>query len=345
MLNANAVRVFAAAFAAIALSLLLITCGSGFGNGASRDANNSASASATVDAALAELKALDTPEGVDEALFAELKDELAKHLAAKAAGKAVSAPPTGEDNKVNDLAVIDDGGAISLTWHYRNLGDYDQNGTVGISDITPIAIHYSESYEPPDVNCIAAVIDGSGSHTVDIGDITPLAMNFGVDCAGYHIEGDNSPTGGFSLVQQVDVDSSSGSGRREFSVPLAEVAFAYYRVRPYDSDGNPGIASDAVPVAGEPPEIVLVSPTEGLEGQSVQFSADVDSVASVTYAWDFGGGAAPNSSASSQPAVTLGAVGGYDASLAVTNVFGEDTHNFTLTVNPAARTRTTSRSR
>ncbi len=333
--NANPVRIFAVTCAVIALSLLLTTCSAGLEGQASVSLSGSASASTTVDTALAELDALDAPEDVDEALFAELKDELAKQLAAKGASKAASTPPTSEVNKVNDLAVLIDGGAISLTWHYRNLGDYDQNGTVGISDITPIAMHYGESYEPTDVNCIAAVVDGSGSHTVDIGDITPLAMNFGVDCAGYRIEGDNSPTGTFTLVQQVDVDSGSGTGRKEFLVPLTEIAFAYYRVRPYDGDGSRGIASDAVPVAGEPPEIVSVSPTEGLEGQSVQFSAEVESVVSVTYAWDFGGGAAPNSSASSQPVVTLGAAGDYEASLAVTNAFGNDMHNFTLMVNPA----------
>lgn len=35
-----------------------------------------------------------------------------------------------------------DATAERLSWSYVNLGDYDQNGEVGIPDITQIALHY-----------------------------------------------------------------------------------------------------------------------------------------------------------------------------------------------------------
>ncbi len=80
-------------------------------------------------------------------------------------------PPTGDDNRLTDLTLSDHyDGTYTLEWHYQNLGDYDHNGAVGISDITPIAMHYGEevSEGDPDRNSIQAVVDGSENDIVDI---------------------------------------------------------------------------------------------------------------------------------------------------------------------------------
>ena len=40
-----------------------------------------------------------------------------------------------------------DGGTNTLSWLYYNKADYDQNGEVNISDLTPIGMHYGETVD------------------------------------------------------------------------------------------------------------------------------------------------------------------------------------------------------
>ncbi len=108
------------------------------------------------------------PEGVNEELWWELKEALEEALQTELTEsrpgsparllaspeeqdghsmlcpyKWVSIAPTGGDNRVTDLTLTDHyDGTNTLEWRYRNLGDYDQNGAVGISDITPLAQVY-----------------------------------------------------------------------------------------------------------------------------------------------------------------------------------------------------------
>ncbi len=86
-------------------------------------------------------------------------------------------------------------------------------------------------------------------------------------------------------------------------------------------------------VVEQPPTICSVSPIVGQEVEPVTFSAEVWGTQPFAYSWDFGGGATPNTSSETSPTVTLGVPGSYDASLDVTNTYGEDTFGFTLTVN------------
>ncbi|OPX22166.1 MAG: hypothetical protein B1H03_05065, partial [Planctomycetales bacterium 4484_113] len=66
--------------------------------------------------------------------------------------KLVSSPPTGEANRVDDLALTDNGdGTYTLTWSYKNIGDYNQDGIVNVMDLTPLAVHLGEQV-PPDPN-------------------------------------------------------------------------------------------------------------------------------------------------------------------------------------------------
>jgi len=78
--------------------------------------------------------------------------------------RSASTPPTGGANRVSDLGISDNGdGTYTLSWHYRNLGDYDQNGVVALEDIYPLAQHFGETYDPEaEPHCLQAVIDGSG---------------------------------------------------------------------------------------------------------------------------------------------------------------------------------------
>ncbi len=176
------------------------------GSGIQQAANEPASQS--LDAALGELDALQTPEGVDAALFEELKDALRGALVDNLPGRRGSLAPLGEEqgwlarptpggkfvsqppgdtSKPYDLTLVETGGEneYALTWHEVNIGDYDNKGTVGISDITPLAMHYGEYVT--DRNSQAALVDTSGNFIADIADITGIAMNYGNELAGYNI--------------------------------------------------------------------------------------------------------------------------------------------------------------
>ena len=157
----------------------------------------------------AELAALTAPEGVDPVLFSHLKKALANALAS--VGKVVSTPPTGEDNIPANLTLTEgEGDEWTLSWEYRNIGDYDQNGTVGISDITPLAMLYGAHVgEDP----LAVVVDGDGSNVVEIGDITPIAMNYGVNCAGCQIQAWDPSGIDYENLDTVDLTAATGKDR------------------------------------------------------------------------------------------------------------------------------------
>lgn len=89
----------------------------------------------------------------------------------------------------------------------------------------------------------------------------------------------------------------------------------------------------ATPAGDLPPSISSVAPTSGMTDEAVQFTATVQGTPTLTYEWDFGGGATPNTSTDVSPTVTLsGVAGDYSGSLTVTNAWGSDTFDFVLTV-------------
>ncbi len=198
---------------------------------------------------LAELEAMPTPNGVDAAVFQQLKDELAAQLESFQSAKAASAPPSGEGNRVNDLVAFDNGdGTADVLWHYRNIGDYDQNGTVGISDITPIAMHFGEEVSTGDLSLLA-VVDGDGNGTIGISDITPIAQHFGAQCTGFVIESSSSEEGPFTPEDTATLPSASATGRLQCSFALPLSPGQWVHVVPVDSTNTQGLASNASSVA------------------------------------------------------------------------------------------------
>jgi len=290
----------------------------------------------SVEAALAELEAMEGPEGVEAGLFQQLKDELARQLAARGAGKAVCIPPTGEGNQVRDLAVADNGdGSFNLTWHYWNVGDYNQDGSVSIADITPIAAHFDEVVPPEDTErvSIQAVVDGSGDGIINSADLTPIGQNMGVYCAGYIVYQAPSAEGPWESVFSVPLANASGEGRLGFNLDVVPgIGMRFIMVVPHDGQET-GVASVPAVLPGEEPVVVSVTPLSGTEGEQVTFAAEVTGTPPFDYAWDFAGAVEGADAAAAGPTGTWGPVGTYDAcTLTVTNSFGETTFGFTLTV-------------
>jgi len=339
MLNACEKRGIIAAFIVV---LALSACGGGHRQAPAPAASSPASASVLPLALQAELDAATPPAGVDAALFSRLKDALREALRERqqgasrvmvADGKVVATPPHGPKNVIDDLALHQDSGSGDLTWSYHNSGDYNQDGLVSVLDLTPLAAHFQENVEGGAP--INEIVDGNGDGVINIADITPLAASFGVELADYVVEGaDDTEETSFSEVGTADLSSASGEGRKQLTYHLDSLDNLYYRVVPRDSHGERGDPSNVVPVIqeGDPPTINGVSPLIGSPGEEVTFTADVSGAPPFTYAWDFDGGATPQTSTDESPHVTLTTPNTYECSLTVTNAFGEGTMNFELVV-------------
>lgn len=92
--------------------------------------------------------------------------------------------------------------------------------------------------------------------------------------------------------------------------------------------GGGGLPTDA-------PNVSAVTPTTGIAETNVVFNSTVSNGTPTSYAWNFGGGAVPDTATIARPEVVLGAAGTYQCSITVSNDGGSDTFNFTLTVSAA----------
>src|SRR5687768_3676689 len=86
------------------------------------------------------------PDGIDPQLWQQLTAELARVVAEQP--RSASAAAQGRGSEVRDLVVFPDLGAI-CNWTGRCQGDYDLNGVVSISDLTPIAVHLGKRSTDP----------------------------------------------------------------------------------------------------------------------------------------------------------------------------------------------------
>lgn len=170
--------------------------------------------------------------------------------------KSVSAPPAGDTNKPKNLTIIETGtpGTYQLMWHEMHVGDYDNNGTVNISDITPIAMHYGHLGSADEV---CELITG-GTGVVGVSNITGIAMNFGTVLNGYnvHVAGESGPRPNTNPVAPYSVmrPVPPPAGRIPYTFLLDLASAVEVRVRPCDADGNEGVESDpAIPGSGSAP--------------------------------------------------------------------------------------------
>lgn len=251
----------------------------------------------SINDALAELDALAPPAGVDLAVFGQLKGALRAALIARGTDKVACKPPTGDINIVPDLTFIDNlDGTMNLSWHYYCVGDYNQDGSVGVSDITPLAMYYGQTHEEGERNSLAAVVDGSGDLTVNIADVTPIAMNYGVQFAGYLVEVSDMQGGVY--VQASDLPMSFGTGkdigRISFVYTFTPTPEAWYRVTPYDNNDTLGVSSIEVqaPPPGEtfPIASIRADSVIGFAPLTVNFTAsnsfDPDGGSITKFEWD-----------------------------------------------------------
>jgi PKD repeat protein len=292
-----------AALIMVALAAAISTCGGRdrtsriFQSAAGTQANIAHSRAITLDDALTELDALPAPNGVKHEVFQQIKDALAKALRAKGLTKVISTPPTGAANEVNDLSIIDnDNGTFSLSWRYRNLGDYNQDGVVSVADITPLAMHIGEEWSVGGENTLPAVIDGSQNNKVDIADVTQIAMYFGTECPDYSIRiADTYPNivDDTTVLDTTPIAQEPPTERRLFSYSFSSPPGIYVAVAPLDGAETPGDLSNVVQTINHNPTASLIADVaEGDVPLTVNFDASGCSDSDgeiVSYHWDYEG--------------------------------------------------------
>lgn len=241
--------------ALLLLAVMAASCG-----GANKAVTTPASL-ASQNGTLAQLQSLPAPDGADPAVFQMLKDELARQLAQNGWKSASTPPdPAKPGNAMNDLALALSGSDWQLTWSYRSIADYDQDGNVGVSDVTPLAMHFGHtitgSWDELD-----PIIDGDGNGAIGVTDITPVAQNFGCRVSGYAVEERPNGSADWAELNTVLVGIGTGTGRKQFAYTLTAPAdLSSFRVRPYDNavPAAFGVNSNAVRFAAYDLTVELV---------------------------------------------------------------------------------------
>src|SRR5690606_24050032 len=107
-----------------------------------------------------------------------LEAKLERVLLESGRERTASAPPQGEANRVGDLRINYLDGQYRLSWTYVQIADYDRNGIVSISDLTPIGIGFGRSSEDQAWDSFK-VPDGDGNDGINLANMTHVGQNFG----------------------------------------------------------------------------------------------------------------------------------------------------------------------
>ncbi|MEZ5337642.1 MAG: PQQ-binding-like beta-propeller repeat protein [bacterium] len=172
----------------LALSLFLAACGGG---------GNPSLPGSTA--------APEVPEGVDPALWQSMLTELEQVRSDAGRTREISMAPRELGNRVTQIGTEDSGdGGVNVGWYYQNTGDYDQNGQVTISDLTPVGVGFQATAASSGWFTKGAA-DGDHNGEVNLADITPIGVHFGNAVTGYIVEHTTTPQflGSYTPVAEI----------------------------------------------------------------------------------------------------------------------------------------------
>ncbi len=159
------------------------------------------------------------------------------------ATRRVSIPPVGTSNVIKDLVTEDlGGGSVGLSWVERNTGDYNFDGLVSVSDLTPIGIFFQSSvFRNLDSSPLKTEywVDGNGDGLITVGDLTPIGQNYQANVSKYYI----SRNGGNPIeVLRSQVTPRTGLPP-VYNIAVTGSLTDSFVVSPVDSQGNVGADS------------------------------------------------------------------------------------------------------
>jgi len=156
---------------------------------------------------------------------------------------------------VRDLEMSPAGDRI--LWTYHNTGDYDLNGEVNISDLTPIGMYLGQTTASPDWTA-AQVTDGDQNGEVNISDITPIGANFKNQIVGFEVWAANVINEEWTQIGDVTVtELQTDAWWPYFSYDISTAGYTLYRVWPYDYSEEEGWWSN-IAFEGHNPRLRIV---------------------------------------------------------------------------------------
>jgi hypothetical protein len=185
---------------------------------------------------------------------------------------------------------------------YTNPGDYDQNGLVAISDLTPLGQHFNEAVPAVETPSpfgvenlpLESMIDGDGNGLINIADVTPIGANFGNDVlGGYNVyasaDASDKPSGNtdpstIAPLGSFELGTVTESGNPaldrlhyRYGQPSVPPSQLFLWARPVDAAGNEGTPSQTARIAGGGALTLSLSPPPlaGSGDSSAPYELDV----------------------------------------------------------------------
>jgi len=190
------------------------------------------------------------PEGVESRLWEDLNAELHRILAESCTIRTSAGIPRDPASRVNDFDLEPEGQSdITATWTFKNNGDYNQDGEVNASDLTPIGQNWDARLG--DTNWTRAkCADGDNDGRITVADITPIGQRWLNTISGYWLQTSATPGIEDSWSDYLQVETGSGDipptgGKRTFALHCSATDGSYYRVIPYCGSER-GLSSDYV---------------------------------------------------------------------------------------------------
>lgn len=194
--------------ASLTVSLLLLSCGLGgahVGSGLAPTGRGEAARTAgaprhtpTLAEALAQIDAYPAPKSVSTERWTTLTAELKRLVIARSAGggstrltsgKTFSSSPTGAHNAVSNLQAYCGvaGPRATVMWTERLWGDYNNDGSVDIADLGPVALYYGEDITTGMNDAHMLVNAEDGNPVIGIHNLQPIADDYGMYLEGYEV--------------------------------------------------------------------------------------------------------------------------------------------------------------
>jgi hypothetical protein len=181
-----------------------------------------------------------TPQGVDAALWRQLCSELDRVLAQEGTARRTAGVPIGKGSSVPDLHTYASGINSVYEWSYRQHGDFDLNGTVNISDLTQIGIHFGKNTFSADWQK-AQLADGDVNGVINVADVTAIGLNWNGRVDGYELQWRQTAADPWVKLASsafIAGDPSTGLYPQHQKFTAFNAPGPDYRVVPYFDDGT-----------------------------------------------------------------------------------------------------------
>ena len=224
---------------ALAITLLLAFAFSAACGGRTQSPDNGQSAGQSLELVLAELEAMPVPADADPDSFEELRRELARVLREAWPQRSAARAPGRFAFPYAELNFEEQDSLAYLRWNCYFTADYDMNGEVGISDLTPLGTFLGRDDSLPG---FPFWVDGDNNGIISLADITPIGTNFGCSVFNYSVQGTHTP-GDADSWQTLDLISRSQREGASLKYQLPDPCGGMqYRIVPLAFDNEESVA-------------------------------------------------------------------------------------------------------